>query len=59
MLDLHPRSFGPGRACSTLWGPVPLILWQAGDTPSYRLLPRSSYADHTVRWLLDAMAEYA
>lgn len=57
-LDLHPRSFGPGRACSTLLGPVQLILWQAGDAPSYRLLPRSSYADYTARWLLDAMAEY-
>lgn len=56
-VDLHPRSFGPGRAVSTLLGPVPLVLWQtAADT--YRLLPRASFTDYTVRWLLDAMREF-
>ena len=56
-VDLHPRSFGPGRAVSTLLGPVPLVLWQtAQDT--YRLLPRASFADYTVHWLLDAMREF-
>lgn len=56
-LDLHPRSFGPGEALSTLVGPVPVVLWQIDDTPSYRLLPRSSYADYLARWLIDAMSE--
>ncbi|WP_328844661.1 sarcosine oxidase subunit gamma [Streptomyces sp. NBC_00258] len=57
-LDLHPRAFGPGRAVSTTVGPVPLLLWQVDDAPTYRLLPRSSFADHLARRLIDAMSEY-
>ncbi len=57
-LDLHPRAFGPGRAVSTTVGPVAVLLWQVDDTPTYRLLPRSSFADHLARWLVDAMSEY-
>jgi sarcosine oxidase, subunit gamma len=56
-LDLHPRQFAVGTAVPTLVGPVPVILWRYdGDT--YRILPRSSFADYLARWLLDAMAEY-
>lgn len=54
-LDLHPRAFGPGTAVTTQVGPVPLILWQTDDAPTYRLLPRSSFADYLTHWLLDAM----
>ena len=57
-LDLHPRVFGPGRAVSTTVGPVAALLWQTDDAPTYRLLPRSSFADYLARWLLDAMSEY-
>ena len=57
-LDLHPRAFAPGRAVSTTLARVPLILWQVGPD-SYRLLPRSSFADYVARWLLDATQEYA
>ncbi|MFD5475403.1 sarcosine oxidase subunit gamma [Streptomyces sp. NPDC127105] len=57
VLDVHPRSFGPGRAVSTQVGPVPVVLWQTGDT-TYRLFPRSSFADYLARWLIDAMSEY-
>lgn len=57
-LDLHPRAFGPGRAVSTTVGPVAVLLWQVDDTPTYRLFPRSSFADHLARWLIDAMSEY-
>ncbi|MBL1111080.1 sarcosine oxidase subunit gamma [Streptomyces sp. 110] len=57
-LDLHPRAFGPGRAVSTTVGPVPVLLWQLDNAPTYRLLPRSSFADHLARWLIDAMSEY-
>jgi sarcosine oxidase subunit gamma len=56
-VDLHPRAFGAGRAVSTTLARVPLLLWQTGET-SYRLLPRSSFADYVARWLLDAMLEY-
>jgi sarcosine oxidase, subunit gamma len=57
-LDLHPRAFVPGRAVQTTVGPVPVLLWQVGDAPAYRLLPRSSFADYLARWLIDAMSEY-
>jgi heterotetrameric sarcosine oxidase gamma subunit len=57
-LDLHPRAFGPGRAVSTTVGPVAVLLWQIDDGPTYRLFPRSSFADYLARWLMDAMSEY-
>ena len=56
-VDLHPRAFGPGSAVSTTLARVPVLLWQTGET-SYRLLPRSSFADYVARWLLDAMTEF-
>ncbi|MFI6370100.1 sarcosine oxidase subunit gamma [Streptomyces sp. NPDC050546] len=57
-LDLHPRAFGPGRAVSTTVGPVAVLLRQLDDAPAYHLLPRSSFADHLARWLIDAMSEF-
>ncbi|MFF4961674.1 sarcosine oxidase subunit gamma [Streptomyces sp. NPDC001222] len=57
-LDLHPRAFGPGREVSTTVGPVAVLLWQTDDAPTYRLFPRSSFADHLARWLIDAMSEF-
>jgi len=57
-VDLHPRSLGPGSAVATTLGPVPVLLWQTGGT-TYRVLPRSSFADYVARWLLDAVTEYA
>jgi len=56
-LDLHPREFAVGTAYLTLLGSVPVVLWKVeGET--YRILPRSSFADFLGRWLLDAMAEF-
>jgi sarcosine oxidase subunit gamma len=57
-VDLHPRSFRPGTAVATTLGPVPVLLWQTGET-TYRVLPRSSFADYVARWLLDATTEFA
>jgi heterotetrameric sarcosine oxidase gamma subunit len=56
--DLHPRAFGPGQAVSTTVGPVAVLLWQVNDEPTYRLFPRSSFADYLARWLIDAIGEY-
>ena len=56
-VDLHPRAFGPGRAVSTTLARVAVLLWQTGEE-TYRLLPRSSFADYVARWLLDAMLEF-
>lgn len=57
-LDLHPRAFATGAAYVTQLGPVPVIMWKTGDD-TFRLLPRSSFADFLGRWLVDAMAEFA
>ena len=56
-LDLHPRAFAEGSAYVTTLGPVPVIIWKTG-AESYRILPRSSFADFLGRWLLDAMVEF-
>ena len=58
LLDLHPRAFHPGTALTTTLARIPLLLWQVGPE-TYRLLPRSSFADYIARWLLDAMQEFA
>ncbi|WP_231444255.1 sarcosine oxidase subunit gamma [Brevibacterium zhoupengii] len=55
--DLHPRAFGVGSAIVTQLGPVPVILQHSADL-EYRVFPRASFADFTVRWLLDGMAEF-
>ncbi len=57
-VDLHPRAFAPGHAVSTTLARVPVLLWQTDDD-TYRLLPRSSFADYVARWLLDAMQEFS
>lgn len=57
-LDLHPRAFAPGLAVATTLARIPLVLWQVGPD-SYRLLPRSSFAEYVARWLLDAAQEFA
>ncbi|TDD92598.1 hypothetical protein E1293_00775 [Actinomadura darangshiensis] len=57
LLDLHPRTFGPGRCAQTVLAQAQVVLHQTGAA-DYRLLVRTSYADHLVRWLLDAMTEY-
>ena len=56
-LDLHPRAFEVGTAYVTVVGSVPVILWKV-EEETYRILPRSSFADFLGRWLLDAMAEF-
>jgi sarcosine oxidase subunit gamma len=56
-LDLHPREFAAGTAYVTLIGSVPVILCKV-EEETYRILPRSSFADFLGRWLIDAMAEF-
>jgi sarcosine oxidase subunit alpha len=56
-VDLHPRAFAVGQAASTLLGPVPVIIHRT-EEQTYRIYPRSSFADYMVRWLLDGMLEF-
>lgn len=57
-LDLHPRTFGPGRCAQTTLARAGILLHQLDDRPSYDLFPRRSFATYVHAWLLDAMAEY-
>ncbi|MGZ2223591.1 sarcosine oxidase subunit gamma [Glutamicibacter nicotianae] len=56
--DLHPRAFGVNQAITTSLANIPVLLWRTGET-SWRIFPRASFTEHTVHWLIDAMAEFA
>jgi len=57
-LDLHPRSFAPGRCAQTGFAGANVILRQTDDGPSYELLVLNSFAEHLWRWLEGACREY-
>lgn len=56
-VDLHPREFPVGTVASTALGPVQVILHRSAEE-TYRVYPRSSFAEYMVRWLIDGMREY-
>lgn len=57
-LDLDLVSFPVDTAVSTLLEGVGIILWRV-DEQVWRVMPRSSFATHVARWLLDGMREYS
>lgn len=57
-MDLHDRAWPAGRAHATLVAGIPAVVWRV-DADTYRVLPRSSFAEHVARWLLDGMVEFA
>lgn len=57
-LDLHPRAFQINQAYVTEVAQTPLILWRVAEH-TWWLAPRTSFADHVVNWLLDAMLEFS
>lgn len=54
----HLGAWPAGRAYVTLLGHLPVVLWRT-EEQTFRVLPRSSFAEHAVRWLLYGMAEFA
>ena len=56
-LDLHPREFPVGRAVSTLLEAIPVVLWRTGEE-TWLVLPRASFTEFVVGWLLDGMREF-
>jgi sarcosine oxidase subunit gamma len=48
-LDLHPRSWRPGRCAQTLLARVPVILQERQEAT--RVFVRTSFAGHLVDWL--------
>lgn len=57
-IDLHDRAFPPGTAVATLMGAFPVLLWRA-EPGTWRVLPRTSFAEAAADWLLDGMREFA
>jgi sarcosine oxidase subunit gamma len=57
-LDLHPRSFGPGRCAQSHLAKAPILLHQLDDDPMFELILRRSFADYLWLWLLGAADEY-
>lgn len=57
-LDTHLSAWPAGRAFATLFARVPAIVWRVEEN-TFRVLPRSSFAEHLVRWILDGMTEFA
>lgn len=50
-IDLHPRSFTPGKCVRTSLGKTGVILHQVDDTPSYDVYAWRSYANYVRLWL--------
>lgn len=57
-LDLHPRTWKVNQAYVTEVAQTPVILWKV-DEFRWWIAPRTSFADHVVNWLLDAMLEFS
>lgn len=57
-VDLHARSFGPGRVAVTPIGHVVVTLVQVDATPAFDLLVPASYAQAFLEWLLEAAGEH-
>ena len=57
-LDLHARTFNPGRCAQSLLASIPVLLHQTADTPVFEIYVARSLADALWRWLEDAAEEY-
>lgn len=56
-IDLDPVALPTGGAVVTLLAGIGVILWRTADDV-FRVMPRSSFGEHTARWLLDGMREF-
>jgi sarcosine oxidase subunit gamma len=60
-LDLHQRAFQVGQCAQSLLAHVPVLISRNSDNGNaicrFDLVVRRSYADHLVRWLVDAARE--
>ena len=57
LVDLHPKSFGPGRVAQSNLALTNAILRQTDDSPSYEIVVRPSFATYLWDWLVDASLE--
>jgi len=57
-LDLHPRTLGAGRCAQSHFFKAGVLLRPLGDRgDAWELIVRRSFADYTVRMLMDAMQD--
>ena len=56
-IDLHPRSFSPGKCVRTSLGRMGVILHQVDGIPSYDVYTLRSYANYFRLWLDKAMLQ--
>jgi sarcosine oxidase subunit gamma len=57
-LDLHPSRFPPGRAARTRFAGMPVIV-RCTQPSTFECIVTSSYLDHLVSWLADAVLEFS
>jgi sarcosine oxidase subunit gamma len=57
-VDLHPRTFGPGRCVQTTLARAQVVLLARTPEPAYWVFVRASFAEYLAEWLLDASGEY-
>lgn len=55
-LDLHPRSFGPGRCAQSHLVKAGILIAQVG-AERFELVVRRSFADYLWRWLIDTCGD--
>lgn len=55
--DLHPRVFTVNRAITATVARTPVLLWKT-DELTWRIMPRTSFAEHIAFFLMDAMHEF-
>jgi len=58
-LDLHPRSFGPGRCAQSLIAKADVLIHQVDDAPTYDIHVLCSFARYLWDWLADAAKEFS
>ena len=57
-VDLHARVFGPGRCTQTHLAKAGVLIRHRGNSPSFDLMVRRSFADYVATWLKNAAEEY-
>jgi sarcosine oxidase subunit gamma len=58
LFDLHPVTFGAGRAAVTSVAYIGVHFWQTDDRPSYECAVFRSFAEAFCEWMLDAAGEF-
>lgn len=57
-IDVHPRSFPPGRCARTCFAQVPVIIECVERLQQFELYVARSYLAYLQSWLIDAAAEF-